>query len=187
MSKIYKLPKKYKLPEGVIPKVEIQEPTITFHPDDSSLDDVDKISLLANQAEKEAKKTIISAIAEQCIKVGIDPDILHKQLAELKHQTLIIENFQDMVSKGALHFQPAELGREVWVLDNGKIFRATVYRYEQCLSPYHKNQLSYVDLHIGEVDTIVRRYCHEFGKCIFFTDKEARDARNASIEAQTAE
>lgn len=173
----YRLPKNYKLPEDVAPKVKIKDPQII------GPGDFDPAALrIAREASEEIQQNLVRCIAEACVEVNVDPDILQKQSAELKRQAGIIKTFQDALSRGSLRFQPAELGREVWVLDNGVIYRATVYRYEQCVSPYHKTQLSYVDLHIGQFDSIVRRYCHDFGKTIFFTNKEAQEARNASQE-----
>lgn len=176
----YRLPKNYKIPEDVVPKVKIKDPQII------GPGDFDPVALrIARKASEEIQQNLVRCIAEACVEVNVDPDILQKQSAELKRQAGIIKTFQDALSGGSLRFQPAELGREVWVLDKGTIYRGTVYRYEQSLSPYHKNNLSYVDLHIGQFDSLVRRYCYEFGKTIFFTQEEAREARNASKEAQT--
>lgn len=66
MSFPYRLPKNYKIPEDVAPRVNIQD--IQLSPG--------LIEQFRNAATEASRKTIVNAVAQACIEVGVDPDIV---------------------------------------------------------------------------------------------------------------
>ena len=123
------------------------------------------------------ERLIEEKVVAECIKVNVDPDILKNQTAELQRQKTILDDFAMMVKDGRMLRRPCGVGAQVWLVEKGKMHEGRVVSYTQLLKPNSdREELKFADIEVFGLNTIVRRYCHEFEKTVFTRYDHAQDA-----------
>lgn len=123
------------------------------------------------------ERLIEEKVVAECIKVNVDPDILKNQTAELQRQKTILDDFAMMVKDGRMLRRPCGVGAQVWLVEKGKMHEGRVVSYTQLLKPNSdREELKFADIEVFGLNTIVRRYCHEFEKTVFTQYDHAQEA-----------